>query len=105
VPGRADRAEFDAGVPQRVGPGPHDPLHHVRPRIGGEVEVRAQPPQQRVAHAAADQVELMARGSEQLPERRQQLALAVQRDQRLRQQRGVERGITAGTGFGHVLGD
>ena len=105
VAGGADGPEFDAGVPQCVGPGPHDPLDHVRPRIGGEVEVRARPPQQRIAHTAADQVELMSRRSEQLPQRRQQFALAVQRDQRPRQQRGVERGITAGTGLGHVLGD
>ncbi len=60
-----DGAVLDAGVPQGVGPGPQNALHLFGPRVGGEVEVGAQPAQQRVTHAAAHQVQTVASGSEQ----------------------------------------
>ncbi len=60
----ADGAEVDAGVPQRVGPRPQHALHLLGPGVGGEVEVGAEPAQQRVAHAAADEVQLVAGVSE-----------------------------------------
>ena len=61
----ADGAELDAGVPQRVGPRPQDALHLLGPGVGGEVEVGAEPAEQRVAHTAADQIQLVARVGEQ----------------------------------------
>jgi hypothetical protein len=78
----ADRAEFDAGVPQRVGKRPQQLLHLLRPRIGGEIQVIAQAAQQRVAHAAADEVQLMARVSEYPAEFTQHRAVLVQRNLR-----------------------
>ena len=60
----ADRAEFDAGVPQRLGPSAQELLHLLGPGVGGEVQVSAEPAQQRVAHTAADQVQLVAGVSE-----------------------------------------
>jgi hypothetical protein len=53
----ADGAEGDAGVPHRVGPAGQQLLHGRRAGVGGEVQVGAQPAQQRVPHAAADQVQ------------------------------------------------
>ena len=37
-----DRAEFDAGIPQRVGPRPQQLLHLLGPRVGGEVQITAE---------------------------------------------------------------
>ena len=100
--GNADRAELDTGIPEGVGPGPHDVLHLVRARVGGEIQVGTQPAQHRVAHTAADQIQLAARGVEAAAEPPQQVVVPVQRDQRTRQQRGVDIVIAAGTGSRHV---
>ena len=80
----ADRAELDAGVPQRVGPRPQHALHLLGPGVGGEVEVGAEPAQQRVAHAAADEVQLVAGVSEHPAEIAQHVGVLVQRDLRRR---------------------
>ena len=85
----ADGAELDAGVPQRVGPRPQRLLHLLGARVGGEVQVGAQPAQQRVAHRAADQVQLVARGGEQRAELAQHLGVPVQRDRGRGQQLGI----------------
>src|ERR1700752_4052891 len=76
----ADRAEFDAGIPQRVGPRPQQLLHLLGPRVGGEVQITAEPAEQRVAHIAADEVQLMPRVSEYPSEFAQHRAVPVQRN-------------------------
>ena len=62
---RADRAELDAGIPQRVGPRPQQFLQLLGAGVGGEVQIGDRPLQHRVAHRAADQIQLVAGGSEQ----------------------------------------
>ena len=96
----ADRAEFDAGLPQRVGPRAQQLLHLLGPRIGGEIQVTAQAAQQRVAHAAADQVQVVARVSEYLAEFTQHRAVPVQCNLRGGQPFGVSCAFLAG--IGHV---
>ena len=54
-------------------------LHLLGPRVGGEVEVGAEPAQQRVAHTAADEVQLVARVSEHPAEIAQHVGVPVQR--------------------------
>ena len=71
-------------------------LHLLGPRVGGEVQVGAQPAEQRVAHAAADEVQLVARVSEHPAEFAQHVGVPVQRDLRGGQQFGISSGI------GHV---
>ncbi len=66
VPVRAERAELDPGVPDRLRPAGQQIADLLRTGVGGEVQVRAQPPQQRVPHAAADQVQPVARRGEAL---------------------------------------
>ena len=51
-------------VPVRVAPGAAAPSVCVRPGVGGEVQVRDRPPEQRVAHRAADQGQLVPGGGE-----------------------------------------
>jgi len=92
----ANRAEFDAGIPQRVGPRPQQFLHLLGPRVGGEIQVIAQAAEQRVAHAATDEVQLVARVSEYPAEFTQHRAVLVQRDLRGGQQFGISSRI------GHV---
>ena len=60
-----DGPELDAGVPEGVGPGAQRPLDLLGARVGGEVQIGAQAPEQRVAHTAADEVELVARIDEE----------------------------------------
>lgn len=107
--GGPDGAELDAGVPHRVGPRPDDALHHFGVRTGGEIQicVRAQASQQRVADAAAHQVQLVAGGGEQRPEFAQRLVVPAQRHHGAREQRGVVLGWRIGgggarTGLRHV---
>ena len=52
-----DRAELDAGVPDRARPAVDERQHVVGPGVGGEVEVGLGPTEQRVADRAADQVQ------------------------------------------------
>ena len=85
----ADRAELDAGVPQRVGPAAQHLLHLLGPGVGGEVQIGAQPAEQRVAHTAADQVQLVAGVSEHRAQLAQHVGMPVQRDLRGGQQFGV----------------
>ena len=85
----ADRAELDARVPQCVGPAAQHLLHLLGARVGGEVEVIAEPAQQGVAHAAADEEELVARFSEHATQVAQDVAVPVQRNLRCTQQFGV----------------
>ena len=81
----ADRAEFDAGVPQCVRPLPQQLLHLLGPGIGGEVQVSAEAAQQRVAHAAADEVQLVAGVGEYPAELAEHRLVAAQRDGGARQ--------------------
>ncbi len=85
----ADGAELDAGVPQRVGPRPQQLLQLFGPRVGGEVQVVAQPPQHGVAHRTADQIELVSGASEHAAELAQDVGVAVQRDRGGGQQLGI----------------
>ena len=55
VPRGAHSAELNPGVPQRIRPRTQEPLHHFGVRIGGEVQVPAQPTEDRIADAAAHQ--------------------------------------------------
>ncbi|COY70149.1 Uncharacterised protein [Mycobacterium tuberculosis] len=64
----ADGAEFDSGIPHRIGPRPHDLLHPLGTGVGGEVQVGAQPAQQCISHRTADQIQLVSRGGEHRPE-------------------------------------
>ena len=84
-----DRAVFDARVPERVGPSAQQLLHLLGPGVGGEIEVGTQPAQQRVAHTAADEVEVVAGVSEHTTQIAQHAVMPVQRDLRGRQQFGV----------------
>ena len=84
-----DRAVLDAGVPERVGPSAQHRLYLLGPGVGGEIEVGTQPAQQRVAHTAADEVELVAGVSEHATQFAQHAVMPVQRDLRGRQQFGV----------------
>lgn len=63
--GDADGAERDAGIPHPVAPPPHDPLDRVGAGVGGEVQIGDVALQHGVAHAAPDQVQLVARVGEQ----------------------------------------
>jgi hypothetical protein len=57
--GRAHRAERDPGVPDGVRP-PREQLPDLfRSGVGREVEIVAEPAEQRVPHGAADEVELV----------------------------------------------
>ena len=51
----ADRAEGDPDLPDRVRPGPHDLQYVLGAGIGREVQVVAEPPEQRVPDRAADE--------------------------------------------------
>ena len=92
----ADGAVVDPGIPHRIRPRAHDFLHHLRPGIGGEVEVGGQPAEGRVAHAAAHQIQLMARGCEQPTHLAQQRSLRAQLDSRPSEQ------LIFRCSFGHV---
>ena len=91
-----DGAEVDPGVPQGISPRPEDLLDRRGPGVGGEVQVGGQPSEHRVAHAAADQEQLMARRLEQSAHLGQQRSLRVQRDGSPNTQ------LVLGGGFGHV---
>ena len=56
---------------------PQHALHLLGPGVGGEVEVGAEPAQQRVAHTAAHQVQLVTRGSEQRAQLAQHVGVPV----------------------------
>ena len=58
--GRTDRAELAAGLPGRLGPALEDPERLGGCRAGGEVQVVTEAAEQRVAHRAADQVQVLA---------------------------------------------
>ena len=75
--GHAHGSEVDAGVPGRVGPGPDNLLHRLRPGVGGEVEVGGHSAEHGVADAAPNQIQLLARGREQPAEFAQQRSLAL----------------------------
>ena len=62
----ADGAELLADRPDRRGEPPQQRLDVVGPGGGGEVQVVAEPAEQRVADAAADQVQLVPGRGEQL---------------------------------------
>ena len=49
------------------------------PGVGGEVEVGAEPAEQRITHASPDQIQLMARVGEHPAEVAQYLGVPVQR--------------------------
>lgn len=89
----ADGAEFDSGVPQVVGPPPQDLLHLLGARVGGEVQVGAQPAQQGIAHRTADEVELVARGVERRTQLAQHRRMLVERDRGGGQQLGILGGV------------
>ncbi|EUA37214.1 polynucleotide adenylyltransferase/metal dependent phosphohydrolase domain protein [Mycobacterium avium subsp. avium 2285 (R)] len=89
----ADGAELDSGVPQVVGPPPQDLLHLVGARVGGEVQVGAQPAQQGIAHRTADEVELVARGVERRTQLTQHRRMLVERDRGGGQQLGILGGV------------
>ena len=84
-----DRAELDADVPERVGPAAEELRHRFRARIGREVEVVAQTPENRVAHRAAHQVQLVAGGLEQLAEGHEDVVEVAQCDRRGGEQAGA----------------
>ena len=67
---RADRAERAADVPVRLGDRLHDREDLVGRGIRGEIEVVDAAAEERVAHRAADEGELVARGLESRGERR-----------------------------------
>nr|CRL56745.1 hypothetical protein CPGR_04069 [Mycolicibacterium fortuitum subsp. fortuitum DSM 46621 = ATCC 6841 = JCM 6387] len=94
-----DGAELDAGLPQRVGPRAQNLQHLLRAGVGGEIQIAVlgQPAQQRVAHTAADQIQLVARCSEHRAERAQHLGAVVQRDPCAGQQFGI-----SNNSVGHV---
>ena len=77
---RTDCAEVDSGVPQRVGPRPQDRLNNLGPGIGGEVQVGGQPSQDRIAHAPADEVQLIAGPLEDRAHLTQQRSVPMQLD-------------------------
>jgi hypothetical protein len=64
-------------------------LRLLGPCVSGEVQVIAQAAQQRVAHAAADEVQLVARVSEHPAEVAQHIAVTVQRNLRTGKQSGI----------------
>jgi hypothetical protein len=94
---RADRAELDAGIPQRVGPRPQQFLQLLRAGVGGEVQIGDRPLQHRVAHRAADQIQLVAGGSEQPAEVAQDVGMPVQCDRGSGQQLGILGSVGHGT--------
>ena len=53
-------------------------LHLLGPGVGGEVQIGAQPAQQRIAHRAADQVQRVARPVEQRAELAQHVGMPIQ---------------------------
>ncbi len=61
---QADGAEGDARVPGRLGPALDQRQHLLGPRVGGQVEVVAEPAEQGVAHRSAYQVQGVSRGGE-----------------------------------------
>ena len=61
---RADRAELAAGLPGRLGPAPEQGEGLIGVGVGAEVEIIPEPPQQGVAHGAADEMKLMPGGGE-----------------------------------------
>ena len=67
-----------------------DPLG---PRIGGEVEVGAQPTEQRVADAAADQIQLVSGVGKQSAEVAENVGVPIQRDRGGGQQLGIGMGV------------
>jgi hypothetical protein len=71
-------------------------LHLVRAGVGGEVEVGRQPPQHRVTHTAADEVQLTTRDREPPADLTEQMVVPIELDGGPRQQLGVIGGI------GHV---
>ena len=77
---RPDRAERDPDVPHGVGPAVDELEHPLGTRVGGEVEVVAQPAEQGVAHRSAHEGQLV-------PGHREQLA-QLEGDARVRGQRG-----------------
>ena len=73
-----DGPERDAGLPGRVGPGLDDAEDLLGARVRRQVEVVAEPAEQRVAHRAADQVDGMTRLGEALAELDQERGAAHQ---------------------------
>ena len=69
--------------------GRSDLLHLLGARVGGEIQVIAQPAEQRVAHAAADEVQLVTRISEHAAEIAQHARRAVQRNRGSGEQSGI----------------
>ena len=63
-PAQADRAELLPGGPDRLGPALDDLERLLGPGVGAEVEVVAEPAEQRVAHRTADEVQLVPGGGE-----------------------------------------
>ena len=105
-PRRAHRTEGQtAGVPDVVGPPAHDLLHDLGPRIGGEVQVGTQPSQHRIAHAAADQIQLVPPRGEHLAQGIQHVLEAPERDRRRSEQaRSPVLQGAIGTGHCYILG-
>ena len=87
----ADRAELDSGVPQGLGPRPQDLLHLLGAGVGGEVQILdiGQPAEQRVAHAAADEVQLVTGLSEHRAEIAQDVGMPVEGHRGAGQQFGI----------------
>ena len=59
-----DRAEVPPGLPDCLGPTPYEGQGLLGPGVGGEVEVVAEPAEQRVADRASDQMEFVSGGDE-----------------------------------------
>ena len=91
--GDAERAEVDAGVPQRVAPAAQEPQHLIGAGIGGEIQVGAHPAERAIAHTPADEVELMAVFGEETTHTAQQFGVRVEGDLRGSQQFGVGPGV------------
>src|SRR5690606_11643952 len=90
---RADRPELAPDVPVGVAPACEEPLGLLGAGGGGEVEVVAHPPEERVADGAADEREVVAGVGEHVPEREDVGRQGRQRlrgrsDERLRRGRG-----------------
>ena len=89
----ADGAELDTGVPQRVSPGAEDLLDPRGPRVGGEIEIGAQAAEQRVAHTAPDEIQLVTRIGKQTTEFAEHGRVPVERHRGRGHLRGIGMGV------------
>ena len=80
VLGRPDGPELDPGVPQRFCPAAQHLLQLGRSGVGGEVQVVQLAAQQRIAHTATHQIQVMTRRREHPAQVYEQTRMLVQRD-------------------------